>query len=1099
MKKLMMLLLFGLLYGPAYTQTFQLTNSTLQDLSVNYPLNDTVLFVFSEPLDTNHDFNSENNDNGMNSPIYFLKLSYYPYSENHSLISNYWLSDTKDSLYVVLDLEPTAVYQLRFIDGYSTIGSRLQPIQYTFTHNAVLPSGSISGKVNGISEEPNKIVFLINSDAKFPDAIDQGPNYSVRYAPINNDGSFTVPNVEDGTYFVFAFQHVENLPEQYPLDGNIGFYDALNDGFADTITVQSGNSISNINFSMKEFSLSGTSASMQSAVQLAGEFFPDAQLVAIRNSNQADTLGRDYIWSYYFKVDDGTKILAVNYSGSMPVINFFSNDENVSFLLNADPINPNSKSSDELFPLAFQDYKDSGYYENYPEVRIKGFLVGGLPIDISTKVNSEIKSESKHQRNFKSLFSGKFDFGQNKISASSSFWIIEFRAKNEWGDYDYVTENYYNASTGEIVDFGPTTAKKAYKSMKDTFDADVLFVGSDVDENGKSDMWGGVLSDKTDHSIFLAFAVGGYAFKAPIEILPLEIADIGFVRNPISGEWIDSDSIIHVMDSLYSDRHEINPDYADKVLFLYNENRIIPKDTSLYWTGNYDVQWIPVGKSSDEKNKLSSFAKWMKNEKMKFGFSVANKNEKQISKTGKMNDDGYHETFIINARNGEEKFDSTISALSHVQDAINYAKTHWSLQAQLYGISSLYPVENDGKSVAWTYDFMRPTTNNSYRVYFSADEMLTELNLVPETLPVQNLPLSDFNIDSDSLARLHFDSPYGFKQVFLNLSEMNVNGNNDPVWHIIGVEENNDDYENNDQQKISGVNPSYYLWQEDSGLLHFYLSAKTAEFYDANKLGFTEAEGIRSAFSFTPLDVSLKLKALFTNNVDSLGQSNLWFYVFLNSLLNSVMVRPVSGTAALKVSFNVLNEGDHLFISQAKELTGWNLNSSQTAAKVVERVQTDPPPFEPQNVFAVLGVGPFSPFFENPELMDENTPYWNVTFENGSSEENQRKDYTVNAINGYFLKVDQLENHSKNFSLNQNYPNPFNPETEFLFSIPKSEHVSIKIFNLIGQEILTLLDENKSEGTYRVKVNAKNWSSGVYIYQIRAGNFVESKKMTVIK
>ncbi len=85
------------------------------------------------------------------------------------------------------------------------------------------------------------------------------------------------------------------------------------------------------------------------------------------------------------------------------------------------------------------------------------------------------------------------------------------------------------------------------------------------------------------------------------------------------------------------------------------------------------------------------------------------------------------------------------------------------------------------------------------------------------------------------------------------------------------------------------------------------------------------------------------------------------------------------------------------------------------------------------------------------------------------------------------------------FSLNQNYPNPFNPSTTISFSIPQSEFVSIKVYNIIGKEVTTLISREMSAGNYDVQFDASNLSSGVYFYQFQAGTFNEVRKMNLIK
>ena len=85
------------------------------------------------------------------------------------------------------------------------------------------------------------------------------------------------------------------------------------------------------------------------------------------------------------------------------------------------------------------------------------------------------------------------------------------------------------------------------------------------------------------------------------------------------------------------------------------------------------------------------------------------------------------------------------------------------------------------------------------------------------------------------------------------------------------------------------------------------------------------------------------------------------------------------------------------------------------------------------------------------------------------------------------------------YSIDQNYPNPFNPETKIQFQVPKKDFVTIKVFNTLGKEIATLVNEEKQAGKYIVDFNAKGMPSGIYFYTIKTGSFCVTKKMTLIK
>ena len=85
------------------------------------------------------------------------------------------------------------------------------------------------------------------------------------------------------------------------------------------------------------------------------------------------------------------------------------------------------------------------------------------------------------------------------------------------------------------------------------------------------------------------------------------------------------------------------------------------------------------------------------------------------------------------------------------------------------------------------------------------------------------------------------------------------------------------------------------------------------------------------------------------------------------------------------------------------------------------------------------------------------------------------------------------------FNLSQNYPNPFNPITTINFQIPIANNVDLSIYNLLGQKIETLVSGRQPAGRYQVEWDARGFASGVYFYKIEAGNFIEVKKMIIIR
>ena len=85
------------------------------------------------------------------------------------------------------------------------------------------------------------------------------------------------------------------------------------------------------------------------------------------------------------------------------------------------------------------------------------------------------------------------------------------------------------------------------------------------------------------------------------------------------------------------------------------------------------------------------------------------------------------------------------------------------------------------------------------------------------------------------------------------------------------------------------------------------------------------------------------------------------------------------------------------------------------------------------------------------------------------------------------------------FSLEQNYPNPFNANTIIPFSLPYSSHTNLKVYNMLGKEVSTLIEKNLSAGNHQIEWNASGIATGVYFYRLHAGTFIQTKKLVVIK
>jgi len=105
-----------------------------------------------------------------------------------------------------------------------------------------------------------------------------------------------------------------------------------------------------------------------------------------------------------------------------------------------------------------------------------------------------------------------------------------------------------------------------------------------------------------------------------------------------------------------------------------------------------------------------------------------------------------------------------------------------------------------------------------------------------------------------------------------------------------------------------------------------------------------------------------------------------------------------------------------------------------------------------------------------------------------------------------FVRVYQLltdvnneVNPTGDFNLFQNYPNPFNPTTTIKYCIPKENFTTLKVYNILGKEIVTLVDDFKMAGNYEVTFDATNLPSGIYFYKLLTGNNLKTRKMILMK
>ena len=149
--------------------------------------------------------------------------------------------------------------------------------------------------------------------------------------------------------------------------------------------------------------------------------------------------------------------------------------------------------------------------------------------------------------------------------------------------------------------------------------------------------------------------------------------------------------------------------------------------------------------------------------------------------------------------------------------------------------------------------------------------------------------------------------------------------------------------------------------------------------------------------------------------------------------------------------------------------------------------------------YAITGLSPgqYSVFVDKAGYNESNVASVNASYDINGSPLSGTANFTINGV----LSVTENKNSVRptQYMLNQNYPNPFNPSTTIKYSLPNNGNITLKVYNLIGQEVATLINSYQTSGEYAVTFNASNLSSGVYFYRLESGSFNVVKKMLLMK
>jgi|WetSurMetagenome_2_1015567.scaffolds.fasta_scaffold04878_3 PKD repeat protein len=333
---------------------------------------------------------------------------------------------------------------------------------------------------------------------------------------------------------------------------------------------------------------------------------------------------------------------------------------------------------------------------------------------------------------------------------------------------------------------------------------------------------------------------------------------------------------------------------------------------------------------------------------------------------------------------------------------------------------------------------------------------------------------------------------------------------------------------NNYGGDLTYYNPTQVLEYVHSGR-NFLLATRLAtNFFDTqlrNYCGISSITGDQTITTLTALDNNLV-------NMSSVGTNSLVHLVSLaaNSEATLIFDDLVTNTFYAGFRINKLNDGNFIFISGRP----YRFNSAASYANynyIIDNwMSSSPVPVELTSFSAKASSGKVqldwttateinNSGFEIERSYD-GKEFFTVGFVKGNGTTTEPRSYSFideiqfNATHSIYYRLKQVDYDGSvdysdvvsvvtempiEYALGQNYPNPFNPSTIITYSIPQSSNVSLKIYDILGNEIATLVNEQKEAGSYKIQFDAAKLSSGVYFYSIQAGDFLESRRMLLMK
>ncbi len=253
------------------------------------------------------------------------------------------------------------------------------------------------------------------------------------------------------------------------------------------------------------------------------------------------------------------------------------------------------------------------------------------------------------------------------------------------------------------------------------------------------------------------------------------------------------------------------------------------------------------------------------------------------------------------------------------------------------------------------------------------------------------------------------------------------------------------------------------------------------------------------------------LKQVYAWDVDTTGKSETWEFDYTvngNTLGQQVRVSSFSSSIQSTDLGSLYGLAAMRMLSNPSSAASSPVVIANTENAGGKQFRTKPNPFNWEFQISV-SLGDLTNSQYSPLITDQSQYYWGVTYAFGYSvndtmwQEMGQKYFVCNFSTGEVLQstngVVSAKDQPRTFSLSQNFPNPFNPSTRISYSIAARSQVVLAVFNTLGQKVAELVNEVKDAGSYDVTFNTRGLASGVYLYRIQAGSFVQTKKLVLMK